>query len=186
MKMVFVDAENVGLKELEKLRASAVDKVFVFSKSEAIKQCCEKSLFLFLSDYPVGQNQADFYIIAYLSRILSMLDKKHLGSVNFELYSNDESLISAYQFQCSQVGASSRVIRTKEATVVPIKQHKKQQPQSPEEKIYQALKVPTALDPSFQETLGLSRQVFTKAINELSTSKKIQRSTENKKKWVQC
>ncbi|MCG9230945.1 MULTISPECIES: hypothetical protein [Vibrio harveyi group] len=45
MKMVFVDAENVGLKELEKLRASAIDKVFVFSKSEAIKQCCEKNLF---------------------------------------------------------------------------------------------------------------------------------------------
>ncbi|ELV8755367.1 hypothetical protein QNE93_004293, partial [Vibrio vulnificus] len=47
MKMVFVDAENVGLKELEKLRASAIDKVFVFSKSEAIKQCCEKNLFLY-------------------------------------------------------------------------------------------------------------------------------------------
>ncbi|EHZ2656851.1 hypothetical protein K5N43_004296 [Vibrio vulnificus] len=176
MKMVFVDAENVGLKELEKLRASAIDKVFVFSKSEAIKQCCEKNLFLYLSDYPNGQNQADFYIVAYLSRILTMLDKKQLGTVSFELYSNDESLISAY----------FRVVRTKEETVVPIKQQKKQLSQSPEEKIYQALKVPTALDPSFQETLGLSRQVFTRAVNVLSTTNKIQRSTENKKKWVRC
>ncbi len=30
MKMIFVDAENVGLKELEKINASVVDKVFVF------------------------------------------------------------------------------------------------------------------------------------------------------------
>ncbi|HEQ3586657.1 TPA: hypothetical protein VGT17_000439 [Vibrio harveyi] len=186
MKMVFVDAENVGLKELEKLRASAIDKVFVFSKSEAIKQCCEKNLFLYLSDYPNGQNQADFYIVAYLSRILTMLDKKQLGTVSFELYSNDESLISAYEFQCSQMGVLFRVVRTKEETVVPIKQQKKQLSQSPEEKIYQALKVPTALDPSFQETLGLSRQVFTRAVNVLSTTNKIQRSTENKKKWVRC
>ncbi|EPF7979315.1 hypothetical protein ACSVUT_005133 [Vibrio harveyi] len=186
MKMVFVDAENVGLKELEKLRASAIDKVFVFSKSEAIKQCCEKNLFLYLSDYPNGQNQADFYIVAYLSRILTMLDKKQLGTVSFELYSNDESLISAYEFQCSQMGAFFRVVRTKEENVVPIKQQKKQLSQSPEEKIYQALKVPTALDPSFQETLGLSRQVFTRAVNVLSTTNKIQRSTENKKKWVRC
>ena len=32
MKMIFVDAENVGLKELEKINASVVDKVFVFSR----------------------------------------------------------------------------------------------------------------------------------------------------------
>ncbi|MBF4269331.1 hypothetical protein EAY71_20920, partial [Vibrio anguillarum] len=67
MKVIFVDAENVGLKELEKINASIVDKVFVFSKSDAVKLVCEKSLYLCLNDYPTGQNQADFYIIAYLS-----------------------------------------------------------------------------------------------------------------------
>lgn len=96
--MIFVDAENVGLKELEKIGASIIDKVFVFSKSEAVKLVCDKSLYLFLSDYPTGQNQADFYIVAYLSRVLLALDKKQLDSVNFELYSNDESLISAFEF----------------------------------------------------------------------------------------
>lgn len=55
MKMIFVDAENVGLRELEKINASVVDKVFVFSKSDSVKLVCEKSLYLFLSDYPTGQ-----------------------------------------------------------------------------------------------------------------------------------
>ncbi|CAH8242538.1 hypothetical protein VAEKB19_6990006 [Vibrio aestuarianus] len=87
MKMIFVDAENVGLKEVEKVKATFVDKVFVFSKIDAIKCACEKSLFLCLCDYPSGSNQADFHIIAYLARVLSSLDKKQLSSVDFELYS---------------------------------------------------------------------------------------------------
>lgn len=118
MKMIFVDAENVGLKELEKIKASPIDKVFVFSKSESIKLVCEKSIFLYLSDYPKGQNQADFYIIAYLSRILCTLDRKQLNSINFNLYSNDENLIAAFEFQCSQLGAGCNILRTKDATVV--------------------------------------------------------------------
>ncbi|MBF4242492.1 hypothetical protein EA003_22225, partial [Vibrio anguillarum] len=111
MKVIFVDAENVGLKELEKINASIVDKVFVFSKSDAVKLVCEKSLYLCLNDYPTGQNQADFYIIAYLSRVLLALDKKQLGSIHFELYSNDENLITAFEFQCDQLGATCQSIR---------------------------------------------------------------------------
>ncbi len=37
MKFVFVDAENVGVKGIEKVKATIADKVFVFSKSNAIK-----------------------------------------------------------------------------------------------------------------------------------------------------
>ncbi|MGL4734650.1 MAG: hypothetical protein ACRCWB_06105 [Enterovibrio sp.] len=96
MKMIFVDAENIGVKELEKIQATVIDKVFVFSKVESVQRICEKALFLFLSDYPSGPNQADFYIIAYLSRVLSILDKKQFSAVHFELYSNDKSLISAF------------------------------------------------------------------------------------------
>ncbi len=152
MKMIFVDAENVGLKELEKINASVVDKVFVFSKSDSVKLVCEKSLYLFLSDYPTGQNQADFYIIAYLSRVLLALDKKQLGSVHFELYSNDESLISAFEFQCKQLGAPCQSIRTRDNTVVPIIKSQQTPQKSPEDKLLHALKSPRALDPSFQKT----------------------------------
>lgn len=76
MKIIFVDAENIGLKELYKINTSIVDKVFVFSKNHAFKLICDQSLYHLLNDYPSGQNQADFYIIAYLSKVLSILDPK--------------------------------------------------------------------------------------------------------------
>ncbi|GAD88700.1 hypothetical protein VHA01S_008_00950 [Vibrio halioticoli NBRC 102217] len=206
MKMIFVDAENVGLKELGKLTASIVDKVFVFSKSDSVKLMCEKSLYLFLNDYPSGQNQADFYIIAYLSRVLSALDKRQLGSTHFELYSNDESLISAFEFQCDQLGSACKSIRTREQTVVPILKPQplksklskptstipnppkinSSKPHSPEEKMLKALTSPRTLDPSLQKQLNLSQSDFTKVINALRSTQKIKRTEESKKKWVRC
>lgn len=161
MKMIFVDAENVGLKELEKIGASIIDKVFVFSKSEAVKLVCDKSLYLFLSDYPTGQNQADFYIVAYLSRVLLALDKK-------------------------QLGAAYRSVRTRDNTVVPIVEPSPAKHKSPEEKLLHALNTPRALDPSFQKQLGLSKSDFSRAIQGLSQSNQIKRSPQSKKKWVRC
>ncbi len=55
-----------------------------------------------------------------------------------------------------------------------------------QDKVFSALKSPKALDPTLQKQLGLSKSDFTKAINELTKSKKIQRSAENKRKWVRC
>jgi len=186
MKIIFVDAENIGLKELEKVKATVVDKVFVFSKSEAVKLACEKSLFLYLSDYPTGSNQADFYIVAYLSRILSSLENKQFGAVNFELYTNDESLIAAFEFQCDQRGASCRIVRTKDDTVVNLPKPAAPSAKTPQDRVYSALKSPRSLDPSLQKHLGLSKSDFTKAINELSKANKIQRFEGSKRKWVQC
>ena len=190
MKMIFVDAENVGLKVLESLEVSMIDKVFVFSKSNSVKQCCEKSFFFYFSDYPSGQNQADFYIVAHLSRILFFLSKTEIASICFELYSNDESLISACDFQCAQISAefrsirSIRSIRSKNKVVVPIKQKKKSQAKTPEEKLHQILKSPMSLNLSLQKKLGLSKQDFSKAITTLTKSNKIKRSVENKKQWI--
>lgn len=186
MRMIFIDAENIGLKYIEQLDATILDKVFVFSKSDAIKLACEKYLYLYLSDYPNGQNQADFYIIAYLSRILTAIDKKQLSTVQFGLYSNDENLIAAFNFQCAQLGAQCQVIRTKQDTVVPMQPQSKTLTPSAEEKLYKALSQPKALDPSLQSQLGLSKSDFTKAINELTKKKRIQRTPESKKMWVQC
>ncbi|MEZ8269602.1 hypothetical protein AB6E22_22510 [Vibrio cyclitrophicus] len=188
MKMIFVDAENVGLKSLEKMEASVIDKVFVFSKSDSVKLACEHSLYLHLSGYPNGSNQADFYIIAYLSRILNSLNKKELNSIRFELLTNDESLISAFEFQCSQLGAVYESVRTKDDTVVQLSPVPAPKPKqlSPEDRIYANLKSPKALDPAFQQQLGLSKSVFSKAVNELAKSKKIRRSSESKKKWMRC
>ena len=51
MRFIFVDAENIGLKKVNTIKATLSDKVFVFSKSDAIKQACEQNLFLFISLY---------------------------------------------------------------------------------------------------------------------------------------
>jgi len=186
MKFVFVDAENVGVKGIKKMKAALTDKVFVFSKSNGIKQHCEKELFHHLSDYPSGQNQADFYIISYLSRVLSMLDQQLLTASHFELFSNDENLILAFDFQCRKLGVKSRIVRTNEDVVVPIVANVETNTVSAEEKIFAALESPKNLDPGFQEQLGLSRQAFTRAVNTLSKNNKIKRSEGDKKKWVQC
>ncbi|HCG8418315.1 TPA: hypothetical protein NJ548_003674 [Vibrio parahaemolyticus] len=185
MKAIFVDAENVGLKELEKINATIVDKVFVFSKSDAVKLVCQKSLYHFLGDYPTGPNQADFYIIAYLSRVLLALDKKQLGSTHFELYSNDESLITAFEFQCDVLGAKFESIRTRNNTVVSIADTKISL-STAQSKLLKALKSPHPLDQELQNRLGLSKPDFTKAVNELSKNNQIKRTSDCKKKWVSC
>lgn len=66
MRFIFVDAENIGLKEVEAIDASISDKVLVFSKNDTVKEVCERKLFLYISSYPTGSNQADFYIIGNL------------------------------------------------------------------------------------------------------------------------
>ena len=198
MKMIFVDAENIGLKALEAVEATVIDKVFVFSKVESVQRACEKSLFLFLSDYPSGSNQADFYIIAYLSRVLLALDKKQYGTVSFELYSNDENLISAFEFQCAQLGARAHSIRTTQEVVVspPKKAVAKPKPKKtkllPErlevltKQLLSLLSSPMALNPQLQKKLKANKSEFSQVVSRLIKAKKIRRSAENKKLWVCC
>lgn len=100
MRFVFVDGENIGLKRVGQVKATLVDKVFVFSKLDSIKKHCEKELFYHFSDYPSGKNQADFYIISHLSRVLSTLEQNAFSSVHFELISDDKELIKAFDYQC--------------------------------------------------------------------------------------
>ncbi|MCA0759225.1 hypothetical protein [Vibrio vulnificus] len=187
MKIILVDAENVGLKGVEKIAPSVSDKVFVFSKSDNIEQFCEKEMYQHISDYPSGANQADFCIIAYLMRFLAHYELKSLAQVVFELHSNDLNLISAFQYQCNRFSVKSESVQTKESSKVvalPVEQ-KKSKADNAEERLYAALSKPRALDEALQKELRLPRQVFTKAINALSSSNKIVRSSETKKKWVQ-
>ncbi len=139
-----------------------------------------------LNNYPSGQNQADFYIIAYLAKVLSILDKKLLKSVPLQLYSNDENLILAFEFQCQLFGAIGQSIRTKKANVVPITQAPALAAPSPQQVLLKALKQPQALNPKFQEKLGLSPAEFHGAVKKLSAEKRVKRSNISKKKWVAC
>lgn len=180
MKMIFVDAENVGLKEVENIKTCIVDKVYVFSKVSSIKSVAEKSLFICLSAYPEGSNQADFSIIAYLSRILATLSAAELHIITFELYSNDKSLISAFQFQCNQLGAQCQIVQTKNDNLPLIVKES-----NAINIIYTSLKQPKKMS-IVQAELGLTKQQMSKSVNELIAKKKIKRSLRNKREWVQC
>ncbi len=113
MKIIFVDAENVGFKGLEAIEANIIDKVFVFSKIGTIQAYAEQHLFLCLSGYPEGANQADFYIIAYLARVLASTSKAEKQRIEFILCSNDVNLINAFKFQCKMLDARSNIISIK-------------------------------------------------------------------------
>ncbi|CAH8182152.1 conserved hypothetical protein [Vibrio aestuarianus] len=186
MKVVFVDAENVGLKVVEQVLPSLTDKVLVFSKSPNIEQYCDKVLFQHFSNYPTGSNQADFYIISALTKYLTLYDAKALSKAEFELYTNDQDLTSAFEFQCEQFGVKTHLVKTREAAKIVSLPVAVICSDSPEEKLFNALVKPRALDPTLQEELGLARQTFTRAVNTLSASNRIKRTTENKKQWVQC
>ncbi|MEZ9617612.1 hypothetical protein AB4264_18250 [Vibrio sp. 10N.261.55.B8] len=187
MKVIFVDAENVGLKVIEKIERALPDKVLVFSKSPNIEQHCDKALFQHFSNYPTGSNQADFLIIANLTKYLTVYDMKALSKAEFVLYTNDQDLISAFEFQCEQHNISANIIRTREESKVISLPVPKPIPLDPvEERLFNALAEPRALDPELQTELRLGRQTFTRVINSLLNANRIKRSETNKKLWVQC
>jgi len=188
MKIIFVDAENVGFKGLEAIEANIIDKVFVFSHVNSIQAYCQQKLFLCLSDYPEGANQADFYIVAYLSRILANLSKEKKSLIEFILYSNDINLITAFNFQCGLLGASSRIVsikhETSPATTPTIVSDTPKSERKIEQKIFNMLKTPQGLF-AIQEALNLSKPVFTKAVNNLRDANKIKRCSKNGKNCLQ-
>ena len=187
IKVVFVDGENIGLKVVEKIDSTLSDKVLVFSKSANIEQHCDKALFQHFSNYPTGSNQADFLIIANLTKYLTVYDTKALSKADLVLYTNDQDLISAFEFQCEQHHIPANIVRTREASKVISLPVSKPIPLDPvEEKLFNALSQPRSLDPELQTELRLGRQTFTRAINSLLNANRIKRSDTNKKLWVQC
>ena len=69
MNLIFVDAENVGLNTIQEIDTRITDKVFVFSNNEQIKILCHDLMFIMVDGYPIGKNQADFYLIAHLRQL---------------------------------------------------------------------------------------------------------------------
>jgi len=191
MKIIFVDAENVGFKGLDIIDAHITDKVFVFSSVASIQAYCQQKLFSCLSGYPEGANQADFYIIAYLSRVLASLSKNEKQLAEFILYSNDVNLINAFNFQCRILGAKSNIVSLKHATSSTIpKRIAANPPKLPtldqvEQQIFNMLKKPQGLS-AIQTSLNLSKPIFTKAVNGLLNAKKIKRCSKNGKNWLQA
>lgn len=180
MKFAFIDAENLGLKELESIGAKISDKVFVFSKNDAVKVLCERKLFLFISSYPTGPNQADFYIIGNLVEVIASLTGEQKKASEFLLYSRDNSLAQAFNFQCKlhKVKFKAPLEPKASSNVIPINQKG-----AIEQKIINMLVTPMAAE-EIRKDLKASKPDFTKALNILIQGNKIKRSKSSKKKWV--
>lgn len=112
---------------------------------------------------------------------------KALSKAEFVLYTNDQDLISAFEFQCEQNQISANVIRTREESKVISLPVKEPNPLDPvEEMLFKALSEPRSLDAELQTELRLGRRTFTRVINSLLNANRIKRSETNKKLWVQC
>lgn len=186
MRFIFVDAENIGLKEMDSINASISDKVLVFSKNEAVKSVCERKLFLSHSSYPSGPNQADFYIIGNLVGIITSITEQQREACNFVLYSQDNSLVMAFSFQCKLHKVKSQIaLAPKEKlNTQPVIEQKKVAPLL-EDVIYDLFKTEQKTE-TIRKKLKASKPDFTRALNTLVKSNKIKRVSKTKKTWIRA
>lgn len=200
MRFIFVDAENIGLKAVEAITASVSDKVFVFSKNDAVKAFCERNLFLYISSYPTGSNQADFYIIGNLVGMIASLTEQQREASQFILYSQDNSLVTAFEFQCKLrkikygIALKPKITVPSQAKVTISSQTKvpaqpKQtagvtapDPKKLEQKIYECFKTEQTTE-SVRKKLKQPKPDFDRALHALIKANKIQRVSKGKKTW---
>ena len=182
MRFIFVDAENIGLKEVEALSASISDKVLVFSKNDAVKSVCERKLYLSNSSYPCGPNQADFYIIGNLVGIIASITEQQREACQFVLYSQDNSLVTAFSFQCKLHKVQHIIaLKPKEKPKAAITQNNAIP--SLEHIIYEHFKTEQKTE-AVRKKLKQPKSDFTRALNNLINSNKIRRVSKNKKTWI--
>jgi hypothetical protein len=171
LKIYYVDAENIGLSMLDELTISILDRVFVFTNSESLKSACSNALLTCVSGYPPGQNQADFYIIAHLSNVLSHLSKAEKKAIEFNLCSRDQNLAGV------KSSAPHIAIETESNNVVVAIDT------SIEAKILKLMSQPiTSIE--IQHKLKIPQSEFTTSFNQLIKSGKIKRQENSKKHWL--
>lgn len=189
MRFIFVDAENIGLKEVESISASISDKVLVFSKNDAVKEVCERKLFLYISSYPTGSNQADFYIIGNLVGMIASLAEKQRDICQFVLYSQDNSLVTAFAFQCKLHKIEHSIALEPKAQVQAQPKLQAIEPNKPmqslEHRIYEHFKTEQTTE-SVRKKLKQQKSDFTRALNTLIKENKIQRVSKSKKTWIRA
>ncbi len=183
MRFMFVDAENIGLKEVETINTSISDKVFVFSKVESFRILCERKLLYFMSGYPEGSNQADFYIIGTLVGLIASLTGKQKKNSNFLLYSRDQGLSDAFSFQCQlhkvkfEIASKPKLRPEPEIELKPLGIQ-----ENLEGKILEQLQIVQTTE-SVRTKLKSSKSDFTRALNVLIKENKIVRISKKKKTW---
>ena len=198
MKIYYVDAENIGIDFLAGQNISVLDKVFVFSNNESITSECEKRFYIGVTGYPVGKNQANFYMVGHLARLISLLSDKEKGAINFIFCSKDQDLLKALDSQCSLAGIKAfssypaenkkkESSSTSKPNTDKNNTRKKGAKKGVKNQSIESLILECFAQPSkpydVQLALGLSKPEFTKAINKLIKAEKIKRQSKSRKKW---
>lgn len=174
MRLIFIDHENVGFNTLDEINPTGLDKVFVFSHAEKANEICSQRNFKLCNDYPVGSNQADFYIVSYLSRALALTPS--FDNVTFILSSNDVALSQAFQFQCGIYGVTSKIITAKPKPKFKITE-------KDIERVVSAFDTPDTMA-NIQSRVGLAQSEFAKVTHSLIAMGAIRRLSKKSKKWL--
>ncbi|MBM7074250.1 hypothetical protein JQC92_19840 [Shewanella sp. 202IG2-18] len=182
MKFIFVDAENIGLNQVGNVKATLTDKVFVFTKNRQVIELSERKLFQVFSSYPTGSNQADFYIIGNLVGVLASLSDEQKKQCQFVLWSQDNALVMAFEFQCRLHQVSCLIaLPPKNLTKAVPAVIKKEV--TAEDRILNYFKRPRLAE-SVRAMVQLSKPDFTRVLNKFIHNELIIRDPKNKKKWV--
>ena len=186
VKFIFVDAENISNRKVEMINAGIMDKVFVFSKNNgAIKKNCEEKHYLYLYKYPTGANQADFYLIANLARVITLMNKEEKQRCEFVLYSQDNSLVTAFEFQCNlhKVKSSIALPPKEQNTVVTLITEEEQK--NIDRKILSFLSESLPkLPEEIRNDLKITKKDCAGALRRLSESNEICRVADGDKRWI--
>ncbi|MGL5452519.1 MAG: hypothetical protein ACRDBT_08980 [Aeromonas sp.] len=179
MQIHYIDAENVGMSFLDELSISMLDRVFIFTHTAKKNNEHSNPAITYVSDYPVGNNQADFYIIGHLVSVLSLLKKTEKKAIYFTLHTKDIELWKAFKIQCSRFGVNAQNPYMKDASQPPqskeIAQKTVSSPKntsvvpleiSVENKILKLMSQPISAV-AIQEKLNLTKPTFTLNFNSL-------------------
>lgn len=187
----YVDAENVNLNSLDQKHLSVLDRVFVFTKHSKPSANYSNHLYEFIGGYPTGKDQADFYIIAHLSRVLGDLTQAEKKVVSFHIHSKDKNLCTAFEFQCSLAGAvfSKPLYEEGKKPNLSVVPKQKDKPEESEviaiaSRLKSIVNQPVSVTEIRASLPALSQQDFTRSFNWLIQNKEIKRSKNTPKKWV--
>ncbi|CED58028.1 putative uncharacterized protein (plasmid) [Aliivibrio wodanis] len=185
MNVIFVDAENVGQQAIQDIDTRITDKVFVFTNNEQIKSLCHDLMFIAMSGYPVGKNQADFYIIGHLCKALSQVHFDEKKKITFCLHSNDNSLCQAFEFQCQLASIQSTIVNDNPPQMNNSEPHQYTVAElNNVAKIYKVLKQKAMQPSALFKATNIDEKEGAKLLNILFKKELIARSHNNKKIWT--
>ncbi len=193
LKVYYIDAENVNNIDVinSKLKLQILDKIFIFSrlKNKILDESCS-----YITEYPKGKNQADFCIIAHLSKVLAELSQSERHVFEFILFSKDIELWVAFEFQCkkSNVKVRNPFIEDEEKTLnkliiqpsIMVKQDSFKTPYDIKKEVLKLITQEPVSAKQIADKLKINPQDISACLTRLKQEKIIERLDNMSTKWT--